>query len=215
MATNLVPLQLTLEGMPPPALSTGAMCIRIKTLAAQLRQNPDNVRQRIYRLVRLGLVERKIPGCYALTKMGQRVRATGGFEGGGIQACGIGVADVAASGRPPPAKPVKKPRFKYETTLADRLWRALRLVRKASVAQLVELAARPGEQGIANAQQILGVWKRHGVVRQLKHGRPPRYLLVRDLGPLTPRPSDRYERVWDANARAFLTLDASVGGVRA
>jgi hypothetical protein len=185
------PLQRVLDAMPPPALANGDRYIRVSSLALVLGQHRGTMAKRLGRLVKAGLVERRRPGCYALTKMGCRVRAAGSM---------------------PPAladNPAKcKPRYQ-QGGLVERLWAALRRMRKATLAQLVEIAARPGERGLANASQIVRVWKIYGLVAVLgadtaRGPKPARYLLLRDLGIKAPRPADRYTRLFDPNAGVYL-----------
>lgn len=182
------PLQRVLDAMPPPALANGDRYIRVSSLAKALGQHRGTMAKRLGRLVKAGLVERRRPGCYALTKMGCRVRAAGSLP--------PSLADSPAA---------RKPRYR-PGGLIERLWAALRRMRKATLAELVAIAAKRGERGLANASQIVRAWTRFGVVAVLgaRARTAPRYLLVRDLGVKAPRPADRYARMFDPNAGAYL-----------
>ena len=187
------PLQRVLDAMPPPALANGDLYVRVSSLAQALGQHRATMAKRLARLVKAGLVERRRPGCYALTKMGCRVRAAGSMP-------------PALGDDPSKSKPSYQ-----QGGLIERLWAALRHMRKATIAQLVEIAARPGERARANASKIVRYWKRYGVVAAIgadtaRGPKPVRYLLLRDLGVKAPRPADRFTRLFDPNAGVYLDV---------
>lgn len=97
------------------------------------------------------------------------------------------------------------------TSLRSRLWRAIRLLHKATVREVLELAER-GDEGNAasNAKDYLNILVRSGhLTRMSRPGTPEppattppsRYCLLRDSGPLAPQWNKRQRRVFDPNTR--------------
>ncbi|WLT30756.1 hypothetical protein [Geothrix sp. PMB-07] len=95
------------------------------------------------------------------------------------------------------------------TSLRSRLWRALRLLHKATIKDLLELAER-GDEGNAsmNAKDYLNALVRSGhLARMTRPGQPDRqaitppsrYCMVRDTGPLPPQWNKRQKRIFDPN----------------
>lgn len=89
------------------------------------------------------------------------------------------------------------PREPRDGTFRDRLWKALRIKRKATVPELIELARKKsdGENIVHNAQAYMRFLKRAGVVVEMRRraaGHAPTsngfklFTLMRDLGPLAP-----------------------------
>jgi DNA-binding MarR family transcriptional regulator len=95
------------------------------------------------------------------------------------------------------------------TSLRHRLWKAMRLAKKASVSDLMELAARGSECGATqDAKAYLNVLVRSGHLMRLSrraHSEWPittgesRYCLVLDTGPQAPQYNRRQKRVFDPN----------------
>lgn len=139
-----------------------------------------------------------------VTRLGRR-------GAGRVKATAQGIAfikdgGVISSGR-------RGPRLELDdrSSLRSRLWRALRLIQKGTIAELLELAAR-GEEGNAhlNAKDYLNALVKTGhVVRMARRGQaeppagttPTRYSLWMDNGPLAPVWNKRQKRVYDPNIR--------------
>lgn len=95
------------------------------------------------------------------------------------------------------------------TSLRFRLWRAIRLVRKGTIADLLELAERGSEgNAYASAKEYLNALVRSGHLirmnrrgeRQVNHGETPtRYCITVDSGPLPPQYNRHQKRVFDPN----------------
>jgi hypothetical protein len=88
----------------------------------------------------------------------------------------------------------------------SRIWRALRVLRKGSVPELLTLASRGEELDASDAKRFLNALVQSGHLRRLQLGEAngigtphTRYLLVRDTGPLTPRFNKRERQVIDPN----------------
>jgi len=95
------------------------------------------------------------------------------------------------------------------SNLRGRLWRALRLVQKAAISELLELAARGSEGNAArNAKDYLNALVRSGHLTRLNRRVPAeypvtigatRYCLALNTGPLAPQYNRRQKRVFDPN----------------
>jgi DNA-binding transcriptional ArsR family regulator len=95
------------------------------------------------------------------------------------------------------------------TSLRGRLWKALRLAQKASISDLLELAARRSEsQAALNAKEYLNALVRSGHLIRLSRRAPSewpvttgesRYCLVLYTGPQAPQYNHRQKRVFDPN----------------
>ena len=95
------------------------------------------------------------------------------------------------------------------TSLRFRLWRAIRIIRKGTIADLLELAERGNEgNAFASAKEYLNALVRSGHLmrmsrrgeRQIVNGQAPtRYCLTVDSGPLPPQFNRRQKRVFDPN----------------
>jgi hypothetical protein len=116
--------------------------------------------------------------------------------------------------RPGPAAGGERPPHdsdvKGRDTLRARSWRALRQLKKATVPELLELAARGGEgkHPHADISRYLGVLERFGIVRRLPRRVPgvktgsngfQQWLLLRDLGPRSPLWLGRKRQLIDRN----------------
>jgi len=95
------------------------------------------------------------------------------------------------------------------TSLRTRLWKAIRLAQKASVSDLLELAARGHEGNAAlNAKEYLRALEKSGHLMRLSRRAPSewpvttgesRYCLALNTGPLAPQFNRRQKRVFDPN----------------
>lgn len=140
-----------------------------------------------------------------LIRQGKAVRCGKGL----IKATTEGLA-LLASGREVALGP-KGPQ-KAETTgtsLRSRLWKALRLAQKASVSDLLELAARGSESNASlNAKEYLRALEKSGHIMRLSRRAPSewpvttgesRYCLVLNTGPQAPQWNKRQKRIFDPN----------------
>lgn len=95
------------------------------------------------------------------------------------------------------------------TSLRSRIWRAIRLAQKASVSELLELAARGPETNAAlNAKEYLRALEKSGHLMRLSRRAPSewpvttgesRYVIVLNTGPQAPQFNRRQKRVFDPN----------------
>lgn len=95
------------------------------------------------------------------------------------------------------------------TSLRCRLWKAVRLARKATISELLELAARGTEANATqNAKEYLNALVRSGHLMRLSRRAQAewpvttgesRYCLVRDTGPQVPKYDRRQKHIFDPN----------------
>ncbi|MBI3130505.1 MAG: hypothetical protein HYZ13_04030 [Acidobacteria bacterium] len=95
------------------------------------------------------------------------------------------------------------------TSLRFRLWKAIRMAQKASVSELLELAARGSEQNARqNARQYLHALVKSGHILLLTRRAASewpvttgesRYCLVLNTGPRAPQYNRRQKRIFDPN----------------
>ncbi len=121
----------------------------------------------------------------------------------------IAAGGTIKSGQPGPER---GPRDPLENGMRPRIWSAFRMLKKGSVAELVELVHRKGDAEIGkvtgNARKYLTGLCRVGIAQELRtraEGTAPssngfkRYALLEDVGPLAPV-IGRHD-VFDPNAR--------------
>lgn len=148
-----------------------------ETIAARLGEDVRSVRISLGVIEARGLVERR---------------------GGHFIRTAAGNAVLAAAGAAP-----RRPR----DSLRQRLWRAMRKLRKATLADLVTVAAAGSERNPAdNAGAYLGQLTRAGYLIELQRRGPraPRtWVIVRDTGPRAP--------VWSRTRR--IVADHNTGEV--
>ncbi len=145
-----------------------------------------------------GLVNSVGPGCYAVTAAGRRVVTSGREIRSGPRGLHTGVRRPA------------------QDTLRTRLWRALRLKRKASLPQLLTLAARGSERAAENnAWMYLRALHSAGYIERLATRAPGispssrgriRWLMLRDTGPKAPVVRPRHRAVVDHNTGERVAL---------
>jgi DNA-binding IclR family transcriptional regulator len=135
-------------------------------LVAHFQRDPRNVATGIVRLVRRGLVERLESGRYQITESGRLLVVEG---------------QAIRSG---PKRRHTGQRAQHLSTSRQQIWRALRVMRKAST---LELAAATGASR-DNVRKYLGVLALAGYVAKLKPDAAghARFALVDDTGPLCP-----------------------------
>lgn len=114
-------------------------------------------------------------------------------------------AEAAGQGlvlKPGPSGPRIAPILHHH--FRSRLWRAFRMMGKATIYGLLVPASRP-EDGAPyeNAKKYLDALVKAGFARRLPHkdGARTIYALVRDTGPLPPQWNKRQHRVFDPNTR--------------
>lgn len=135
----------------------------------------------VVRLVRRGLVERVATGIYRLTGEG------------------AALARAGATVRPGPRQNHTGPRDQHLSTSRAKIWRVLRLQRKASTA---ELAAAAGTS-TSNVQKYLRLLRSAGYVARLQRRAPGghlRWAMCDDTGPLSPVFRLRQSVVLDRNS---------------
>lgn len=157
------------------------------------------------RLISRGLAARDESGFYRLTAEGDAFRA---------------------SGRQITAGPRGQNSCKYirrqPNALHDRAWAALRILGKASIPQIMELAADPDKPAGAGANSVrmyLAVLNKIGWLRELPRtaGTAPtsngykRYALVVNPGPLAPQHRRYAREIYDPNERKTYPLPAKGG----
>ena len=145
-----------------------------------------------------GLVRSVGPSCYVLTAAGHRVVESGREIRSGPRGLHTGVRRPA------------------QDTLRARLWRALRLKRKASLPQLLTLAARGSERAAENnAWMYLRALHSAGYIHRLATRAPGespssrgriRWLMLRDTGPMAPAVRPRHREVIDTNTGERIPL---------
>jgi hypothetical protein len=183
-------LQQVLEALPPPALEGGRRHARLDDVHAKLGGDRGALRRRLFRLIERGYVYSAKPGVFALTRRAVQLRSNG--------------QTVKETLRHRVKKPA--PRYPKERTIGVRVWEALRKLRKATTAQLLELAARDDEQGQTAATDALRLWVRFGLVakRGTRGASVVTWFLIKDIGIHAPRRVQGGRLLWDPNAQAFL-----------
>lgn len=178
-----------LDALPPPGADP-----TIDEVAERSGLSRRRVSDAVAVLVRQGLAVRSEIGRLRLTEAGELARAEGRRRAAGPSA-------PAGPGDPRPAG------------LRTRVWRALRMLRKASLPELLEIAATDAETAATgrtanNAGRYLAALAAAGVVTVMPDRDPgtaptsngfKRYLLVEDLGPLTPVFNGRAGTLRDPN----------------
>lgn len=176
----------------------------VREIAERTGTDRRDVARRCGQLLYRGLVERAGKGRYRLTEAGAAALAGGGRIRSG------------------PPGPLTAPRKAATDTLRARLWKALRAVRKATVPELLTIAARGKEREAAsNARRYLRRLEAAGYVREIP-GRKPgtamtsngfkcyRLLMDGDTGPLPPRYSPKERALYDPNLKRFVPLKDGV-----
>lgn len=149
------------------------------------------------RLVARRFIERVATGRFRNTAAGSRLA-----RAGGIVKCG-------------PCRP-HTGRRKAPPGLRTRAWRAMALLEKFSVPDLVELAAKGTEANAENnLQRYLRILERAGYVRRLRAREPGtkptsngflRYMRLKHTGPQAPVLSERKKTLYDPNTRETIKL---------
>lgn len=173
------------------ALPAEGACMTLDQLAARTGLARDRVTRLVTPLNKNGLVSMVRLGCYRRTPAGDSALAAGKFKSG-------------------PKGPKRVPSKK--SGLKDKLWSALRMLRKATVPELLELVDTTGlkDPDGLTTRYLLHLRKAGvtGLARKRVAGTAPtsngysQHILLRDLGPKAP--------VWKATAKQL--LDPNKGG---
>ncbi len=180
-----------MDALPPPGEP-----VTVAQLAASVGLARKDVARSLGRLLDRNMVERPTLGTYRLTELGLTARSAG---------------TVSKNGPRGPLTGRRRPRRKG--TLRSRLWHALRRSGKASIPELVTLAAAGDEANAShNASQYLRALERAGYLTRMARRDPGtapnspgfiRWLLIpdRNSGPMAP--------VW--RAKAAVVFDPNTG----
>lgn len=115
---------------------------------------------------------------------------------------GAGAAGAGTEIKPGPAGPRVMPALHHH--FRSRLWRALRMMRKATIHGLLVPASSPSDGNpYESAKKYLDALVKAGFVKRLdtKAGNRTVYAIVRDSGPLPPQWNKRQHRVFDPNTQ--------------
>lgn len=179
------------------ALPVGDVGMTLAALARAVGEERTAVSQSCCRLVKRRLIERIGTGRYRLTATGRAARDAGGR---------------LTTGPNGPHTGIRKPE---KNTFRGRFWVALRRLEKATISELVGMAAVDGRDGekadYDNARKYLRALRAFGIVVILPRREPGtaptsngqlRFYLKRDLGPLAPvvRTGRHEGGLWDPNA---------------
>lgn len=148
-------------------------------LCARTGRTRSNVGAALRRLMLRDLVIRREEGCYAITAAGEEVVAAG----------------IETLGPVAPSR-LGQPRKACQT---DKIWTALRIKGKASIAELQELAGTK-ERGTYAYVRALG---RAGYVVR---NRSSKVVLIKDTGPLAPRLRLRETVLLDRNTNEQVVI---------
>jgi hypothetical protein len=195
------------------AVPAAPAVITTKDLAAATGLDSRDVVAAIDRLRRRGLVVHTRIGRYQRTVAGNNIVAALVEIKPGPKRPGI---DAAGKRTP---RPLRSDDAQGRGALIDRAWAALRQLRKATVPELLELAAGEERDASAALSRYLRRLAAHGVVIELQRrvrGIAPtsngfkQWTLLRDLGPKAPlyRPSTR-ELVDRNSGLAILPTEAT------
>lgn len=188
-------------------LGRAARPVSLPAIAAAARLTADQVASSTAVLVRRGLAERvtadgspraprQAPAYFQATEQGRA----------GEVAIRTGPTGPH-SGRPSPRR----------GTLRELVWKALRKVRKATVADLVQIAAMGEERAPEqNARKYLQALAAHGYVRVLprRKGGRKQYLIVQDTGPKAPEWHPASAQLYDPNTGESFVDDNPAEGAR-
>lgn len=151
-------------------------CLTTEFLAITTGLSRKSIVAAVATLIGRGLADRREVGCYTLTAEGESFRAAGKE----IKSGPNGPLNLAA---------VRRPR---RTTQRDRLWSAMRILKKFTLGEILTLA---GDGSESNAQHYIAALAGAGYLRQM-HRRErgtsltsngfKRWQLIRDTGPAAP-----------------------------
>lgn len=175
------------------ALSSGA-CLTTAELAAATGIERSRIADGCCRLITRGWIVRRERGCFELSREGRTALDAG--------------ETITSGPRGPLTQGV--PRRRRRQTARDRLWSAIRILRKFGLADLEMMTAASR----ANVMRFVNVLERTGYLAPLRRepGTAPtsqgyrRWLLVRDTGPDAPVFRARRRQLYDANTGETLEI---------
>jgi len=177
-ATNQNMLLYSLEGVD--------VCLTTAALTKQLGLPRKSVTQACAKLLARGLVDRVERGCYQLTEAGRQVVENK-------------VSLTSAALVP------KLDERVYKDSMRTRIWRAMRLKKKFTIADLTKLATRDEKQGANNVQQYCKALRAVGYLRKIRNtDRALRFCLVIDNGPIAPIFRKKRGEVFDPNTKEVI-----------
>jgi IclR helix-turn-helix domain len=174
MRANAQELLQALAGEPAP--------VSVYALRTGLGMAKDNAHRAIHVLVRRGLVTQAHYGRYRITDEGRAWLVTG---------------RLVNRGRHP-----RSPQAVRSGTLRERFWRAMRMMRRFTVADLAQMAAGPeGRDPRSGAKHYVKALERAGFLRRLPgpRNRAGTWMLVRNSGPRPPVLNKRETALHDPN----------------
>ncbi|MDV7341005.1 hypothetical protein RYZ26_15470 [Terasakiella sp. A23] len=158
-------------------------CLTIDALDKALDIKRKAIIQACGKLVARGMVDRVDTGCFQLTEEGKMVFASG--------------TELTSA----PQAPFTNCR-KHTNSMRMRIWHAMRLKQKFTIADLTKLVARDEKAPRDGVQRYLKVLELAGYLRPLrKSGREKRFSLIRDLGPEAPMIRNHRTEVYDPNTQ--------------
>jgi predicted transcriptional regulator len=164
-------------------------CLTTEFLATTTGLSRKSVVSAVATLIGRGLADRREVGCYTLTAEGESFRAAGGV----IKSGPTGPLHQVAARRP------------RRITQRDRLWSAMRILKKFTLGEILTLAGAGSE---SNAQHYIAALAGAGYLRQMprrEHGTSltsngfKRWQLIRDTGPAAPVWSVGRGELYDPN----------------
>ena len=175
----------------------GGACLTVAELAEQLDLTTEQVSQAAGLLVRRGLLERVVRGCFQLTT-----------EGADAVAAGIEIKSGPAN------LTERKVPTRGRPSLQQRAWNVMRLRRRFTVPELVMVAAKDDDAGPDDTvQRYLRALARAGfaqVVDRRPEGRRAAickvYALLKDTGHVAPSVVRRGRAVFDHNTGEEVAL---------
>lgn len=171
----------------------GGECLTMDRLAEQLPLSRGQISKGAATLVKRGWVERIEAGCFRLSAEGRTAYADG--------------AVITSHSHLHGPKKCRRP---SRNSLNTRLWRAMRLVRKFTLNDLLELAVQGERNPIRNARHFVAALERARYVMRLPRrvpGTSPssngflRWTLVLDTGELPPMVRRGGTVLYDPNTR--------------
>jgi hypothetical protein len=163
-------------------------CVTAERMAELTGWQPGRVNNAVEVLKRNELLTTRSLGCYRLTEAGVEV-----VEGRARPRLKSGPKGKHGASRA------------QDEALGARIWRALRILGKASLPDLMEIADSKGSRSEADhARRYLRALADAGYLRELRRepGTHKRWLLVRDTGPQAPVPRSAWSELRDPNTGA-------------
>jgi hypothetical protein len=191
--------QMTLLNELIVAADGGVHCLTLDDLAERITHPRKTIVKRMQALMSNGFAKSVRVGCYAATPKGHKRHMEGGEIKSGPK--------TAISYREP-----------NRASLRARLWKALRTLKRGTVSDLIQVAAKPEEVPTArdSAHRFLSQLTRAGYARKLpRRSNPTRdcsngeviYFLINDTGVLPPMETTDKETgargLKDRNTKAF------------